>query len=257
MSRSVFAAGVAALALLAWGTPLEAQDTRVQLKTRLIAEDAESGIEGVALYQERRGQARLMAALEGLVPDEVVSFTATTPDGEAIDLGDATADEDGEASVRLRSRGGDAVPTIPDGTLVEAIAADGTLIASGVLMGRTRGGGNADRVRLRARLELVDGSDDGSGNAKWESRADRVRLSVEVEDLGADRTLIVDVTRLVDGVGTNVFTVTITTDAVGFVDLNLDSRLGDAVPELLAGDTVSVTDAATGEPVLVGVLMPQ
>ena len=121
----------------------------------------------------------------------------------------------------------------------------------------TRGGGNADRVRLRARLELVDGSDDGSGNAKWESRADRVRLSVEVEDLGADRTLILDVTRLVDGVVTNVFTVTITTDAVGFVDLNLDSRLGDAVPELQAGDTVSVTDAATAEPVLVGVLMPQ
>ena len=32
----------------------------------------------------------------------------------------------------------------------------GMLIASGVLMGRTRGGGNADRIRLRARLELVD-----------------------------------------------------------------------------------------------------
>ena len=73
-------------------------------------------------------------------------------------------------------------------------------------------------VKLEAQLELAIDVNDGSGKAKYEERGDRIKASVEIEDMEADTTYTI----LVNGETVGV----ITTDALGFGDVNLDSRNG-------------------------------
>ncbi len=85
-----------------------------------------------------------------------------------------------------------------------------------------------------------------SGKAKFEMRPDRIRLSVEVEDVVASEEVEVFVN------GASIGTVAI--DAAGGADINLDSRDGDSVPILKAGHLVEVRATSDGALILSGML---
>ena len=89
--------------------------------------------------------------------------------------------------------------------------------------------GRDQRIELVARLSASGSS--SSGKAKFEQRSDREKFSVEIED-GPDGTTV----EIVAG-GASFLLVL---DAVGFGDLNLDSRQGDGVPAVSVGDEVVV-----------------
>lgn len=98
-------------------------------------------------------------------------------------------------------------------------------------------------TRLEARMN--PGAD---GKAKFEERDDRTRLSVEIEGQVANTTYEI----FIDGDSIGIFT----TNAVGFADLNLDSRDGDSVPSVNAGDLVEVKDV-NGNAILSGTFSPK
>jgi hypothetical protein len=88
------------------------------------------------------------------------------------------------------------------------------------------------RSRMRARLR--PGSAAGAqGKADWEQRSDRMRLSVEGEDLFAYEGQSVDI--YIDGAFVSTQTV-----ALGGFDLNLDTRDGDSVPTVANGSICTV-----------------
>ena len=111
------------------------------------------------------------------------------------------------------------------GTIVAAIAL-GAFVASGSAWA---GGG----TRLEAELS---GDTLAGGKAKWEQRDDRTKLSVEAEDLDGDTATV--------SVFCDFTLATAVSVTDGFFDLNLDSRVGDAVPVCQVGDLVTVTDGA-------------
>jgi len=85
----------------------------------------------------------------------------------------------------------------------------------------------------KLQAELTGDDTQASGKVKFEDRTgDRVRLSVEAEDLPADTVFTITV---------NDFSTDITSDGLGGFDLNLDNRDGDTVPSLTAGDKVTVS----------------
>lgn len=91
-----------------------------------------------------------------------------------------------------------------------------------------------DRTKLEA--ELINpstGKDDGK--AKFEQRADRITLSVEIEDQKSDSAFEIKV----DGISLGTFT----TDDSGFADFNLDSRDGNTIPTVTSGSMVDVIDS--------------
>jgi hypothetical protein len=105
------------------------------------------------------------------------------------------------------------------------------------------------RVRLETDLTPTAAAPDAEGHARFESRPDRARFRVEVEDVSV--TDAVDV--LVNG---NLIGV-ITLDN-GFGELELNSKDGDTVPLLQAGDEVDIVDDADGTTLLLsGVLSPK
>lgn len=70
-----------------------------------------------------------------------------------------------------------------------------------------------------------------SGTARWESRPDRITFTCEVEDVTTSGSHEVRVNGVVVGF-VNV--------VAGLGDLNMDSRNGDSVPTMNAGDRVQV-----------------
>ena len=93
-------------------------------------------------------------------------------------------------------------------------------------------------VKLEGRLTATSDQESlASGKAKFEMRGDRARLSVQVEDIVAAGEVAITVG------GTSLGTVQI--DAFGQADVNLDSRDGNFVPVLQAGDDIVVTAAGT------------
>ena len=103
-------------------------------------------------------------------------------------------------------------------------------------------------TELEARLTSTSADPLASGKAKFEQRSDRTRFSAEVEDISTD------------GTG---FTVTVNGSTVGTLnvvggigDLNLDTRDGQTVPDMSAGDTVEVT-GPDGTLILTGTLQPK
>ena len=75
-------------------------------------------------------------------------------------------------------------------------------------------------VKLEAQLELAIDANDGSGKAKYEERDNRIKASVEIEDMDANTTYTIILNDQVVG--------EITTNAFGFGDVNLDSKNGAA-----------------------------
>jgi hypothetical protein len=116
------------------------------------------------------------------------------------------------------------------------------------------GAGHTSQTKLIAELTATNADPLASGKTKWEERFDgavleRRRTSTEVEDVATTGDHEVRVTRN----GTPVATMTVAVDALGFGDLNLDSRDGDTVEVLAEGDLVEVLNP-TGEVILTGTL---
>ena len=90
-----------------------------------------------------------------------------------------------------------------------------------------------------------------SGKARFEYRLDRVgrlprmKFSAECEDLLRTTTINVHVNGRLVGVAK--------VDAEGVADLNLDTDLGDTVPQMFNNDRVEIFNAA-GDPIMKGVL---
>jgi len=92
--------------------------------------------------------------------------------------------------------------------------------------------GGDDRTRLETRLNQDDGP--GSGKAKFEERNDRMRISIEIEDVP------LPCENFSATIGGEAVSGTFIEDS-GQCDLNLDSRDGDTVLSAEAGDEVIVT----------------
>ena len=86
-------------------------------------------------------------------------------------------------------------------------------------------------TKLEVRLASTGTDPLASGKAKFEMRPDRVRFSTEVEDVGSATEI------QVFAAGIDLGTLPIVD---GGADLNVDSRDGDTVPVLSAGDLVEV-----------------
>ena len=116
--------------------------------------------------------------------------------------------------------------------------------------------GHTSQTKLIAELTATDADPLASGKAKWEERFDgavleRRRTSTEVEDVATTGDHMVRVTRGNPPVA--VATMTVSVDALGFGDLNLDSRDGDTVEVLAEGDLVEVLNPAS-DVILTGTL---
>jgi hypothetical protein len=141
------------------------------------------------------------------------------------------------------------------------------LVALGVLMlgatgfavadrgpgsGQSGSGGSTSEVRLRTRLSgpRINGVRP-EGNAEYRADASRGRsdFKVQAEQVNLPANTVLTVALQHDGASLNVGTLTL--DAFGFGELDLNSQDGDAVPTVAKGDTVSVANAGTI--ILVGV----
>ncbi len=127
------------------------------------------------------------------------------------------------------------------------VNATGALV---VLLGiqlSTFAGGN--ETRLQARLTATAEREAlASGKAKFEMRSDRIRLSVEIQDVAVAGQVEV----FVDGTSIGVAAI-----IAGGADINLDIRDGDSVPMLGAGALVQVRDTSDGALILSGLLEPK
>jgi len=102
------------------------------------------------------------------------------------------------------------------------------------------GAGHTDQTKLIAELTATNADPLASGKTKWEERfngavLERRRTSTEVEDVSTTGDHEVRVTRS----GSPVATMTVSVDALGFGDLDLDSRDGDTVEVFAVGDLVA------------------
>ena len=96
---------------------------------------------------------------------------------------------------------------------------------------QTLKGGSTEDILLIAPLTGTRQDPLASGTAKWNSRPDRVTFTCEVEDV----TTSGDHEVLVNGVSIGFVNV-----VAGLGDLNLDSRRGDVIPTMVAGQRVQV-----------------
>lgn len=120
----------------------------------------------------------------------------------------------------------------------------------------TAGGDFTDQTKLSAELSSTNVDPLASGKTKWEQRlqgvvVERQRTSTEVEDVsttGAHEVRIIRGTTLIQSMTVNV-------DALGFGDLNLDSRppTSDTVEVFQVNDTVEVRNPS-GDVILTGTL---
>ena len=144
------------------------------------------------------------------------------------------------------------------------------LLALFVVAGYSSGVAQAgDEIRLRAHLiaATVDPPTPGPvirrSHADFRQRAaSRMRFSVEVHNVVEPGIGTVVVTRNantplpVTVLETHITIVDDPLRGLGFGNLNLDSLLGDSVPVMITGDTVSVL-SASGQLVLKGTLTPK
>jgi hypothetical protein len=122
--------------------------------------------------------------------------------------------------------------------------------ADAAMAKKKRSGGAATETRTRLRTKLTGTAIAGvtpSGDAKFESRSDRMKASVEVEDVTLAEGTALDMWHNSGSntpcagtlLGSEVL------DGFGGADLNLDNRRGDSVPAMIAGDFISVCQGAT------------
>ena len=107
--------------------------------------------------------------------------------------------------------------------------------------------GDAADTRLVASLRATAADPLASGTARWESRPDRVTFTCEVEDVTTTGSHEVRV----NGVSVGFVNV-----VAGLGDLNMDSRNGDIIPTMNAGDRVQVRNPS-GRVILKGILALQ
>jgi hypothetical protein len=108
-----------------------------------------------------------------------------------------------------------------------------------------------NRVDLRANLTATSRNDPfASGDAEFESSSYDTQFDVRVREITSTDMVVVEFTR--NGVETTVGFIML--DQYGDGELQLDRRNGDNVPQLQAGDVITVEDAATGEILLQGTL---
>lgn len=121
----------------------------------------------------------------------------------------------------------------------------GAAVVSAGLAGLGGSAAAGEGTRLKTDLAGVDAI--ASGNAKWESRRDRTKLSVEGEDFLPDSYVTIAVAC------ETPFMAQVKTDGFGFFDLDADSRGPVALPQdCEAGDYVTVT----GNDVISGTFAP-
>ena len=115
------------------------------------------------------------------------------------------------------------------------------------------GAGGANRTKLEVRLEATDADPLASGKTKWEQRfeddgetLERQRTSTEVEDVSTIGAHEILVNSASVGMAVEV-------DALGFGDLNLDSRDGDTVIVMAIDDLIEVLNP-DGAVILTGTL---
>ena len=135
----------------------------------------------------------------------------------------------------------------------------GGIIAAAAVMAFANpfaGAGTTTQTKLIAELSATNDDPLASGKTKWEERfegaaLERRRTSTEVEDVSTTGNHQVLVKRGDPAVV--IATMTVSVDALGFGDLNLDSRDGDTVEILAAGDSVEVRNP-NGVLILTGTL---
>lgn len=114
------------------------------------------------------------------------------------------------------------------------------------------GAGHTERTKLEVRMTATDADPLASGKTKWEQRLnedltlERQRTSTEVEDVSTSGLHEV----LVNGLSVDMF---VEVDALGFGDLNLDSRDDDTVIDMAEGDLIEVANP-DGDVILSGTL---
>jgi len=122
----------------------------------------------------------------------------------------------------------------------------GAIIAAAAVMAFANpfaGAGSTTQTKLIAELTATNADPLASGKTKWEERfnnaeLERRRTSTEVEDVSTTGDHVVRVTR--GNPAVEIATMTVSVDALGFGDLNLDTRDGDTVVILEEGDSVEV-----------------
>ncbi len=125
--------------------------------------------------------------------------------------------------------------------------AGGSIFADDGGKGPNNNGGNngANNVQVRLRTTLAGAAIANikpEGNADFRMQSGRTRLNVEVENvnLASGTMLTVSVTHA--GVATVAGTITL--GGSGETELELDSQNGDAVPAIVSGDMISVSNGA-------------
>ncbi|MFQ5703671.1 MAG: hypothetical protein ACE5HT_06585 [Gemmatimonadales bacterium] len=98
-------------------------------------------------------------------------------------------------------------------------------------------GANRSETRIEARLSGSAAFPDASGRARFRDRGGERELQIQVEDGPANAM----VTFLVNGTAVG----TATTDAIGDASLSLNSDLGNSVPNVAAGTSISVSAGGT------------
>ena len=104
---------------------------------------------------------------------------------------------------------------------------------------------NATETRLRTRLAggaINLKTPEGNADFRSDSKG-RTRLQVEVENVNLPNGTVLDVSVLHNGVPATVGHLTLR--ASGFGELELNSQDGNAVPAVISGDVVIVSNAGT------------
>jgi hypothetical protein len=108
-----------------------------------------------------------------------------------------------------------------------------------------------DEVRLRARLTgaaIAGKTPEGSADFRNEPSRSRSRLDVDVEQVNLPAGTVLTVTLTHAGATTTIGSITL--NAFGGGELDLNSQDGDVVPAIVAGDVITVLNGTAA--VLVG-----
>jgi hypothetical protein len=124
-----------------------------------------------------------------------------------------------------------------------ALAAGGTLILADDGHGNGNNNNNGE-VRLRTNLAggaIAGQRPEGNADFRMEASRNRTRLNVEVEHVNLPQGTVLQVSISHAGTATHIGTITL--NAFGGGELELNSQDGDTVPVVVAGDMVMVSNA--------------
>jgi hypothetical protein len=113
--------------------------------------------------------------------------------------------------------------------------------------GKADNGNNINAVEVRLRTQLAGGAiagqkPEGNADFRMESAKNRTRLNVEVEHVNLPQGTVLSVAVMHGTASTMIGTITL--NAFGGGELELNSEDGAAVPAIMAGDIVTVSNGA-------------